>query len=288
MTGCQRNLTLCEPVQLSMPFPLQLWALTGTLTWTSESARRNCAWSASVCEIRRVSWAASLWASTPCPSPAWWKVSRARTKEWEQEGGWRRVTSGDKLHQGTLCDCVERLHTVSISEGCPCAFTSIQHASIWRLYLHFLSVLPQATAGYPFGHETDAASIQPPSSSLFGIPKNSPLSPARIHTKPTTKNTSKGAADEQKKKCTQLNQTQNILRYKYQIHFQKIDLPFSCRLFALLQRKSPEGSSGAECTQLSSEEISDAWYWFPFAGIIIDASGIIVVGLNKHKINYLF
>lgn len=102
MTGCQRNLTLCEPVQLSMPFPLQLWALTGTLTWTSESARRNCAWSASVCEIRRVSWAASLWASTPCPSPAWWKVSRARTKEWEQEGGWRRVTSGDKLHQGTL------------------------------------------------------------------------------------------------------------------------------------------------------------------------------------------
>lgn len=36
-------------------------------------------------------------------------------------------------------------------------------------------VLPQDTAGYPFAHETDAAWIQPPSSSWFGIPKNSPF-----------------------------------------------------------------------------------------------------------------
>lgn len=81
---------------------------------------------------------------------------------------------------------------------------------------------------------------------------------------------------------------QNILRYKYQIYCQKIDAPFFCRLLTLLQRKSPEGSSGAEYTQLSSEEISDAWYWFPFTELTIDASGIIVVGLNKHKMNYLF
>lgn len=94
----------------------------------------------------------------------------------------------------TLCD----LHTVSISEGCLCAFTSIQQSSIWQLYLHVFSVLPQATAGYPFGHETDAASIQPRSSSLFGIPKNSPLSPARRHKKALEEHKQE-AADERKR-----------------------------------------------------------------------------------------
>lgn len=65
------------------------------------------------------------------------------------------------------------------------AFTSMWRSHLWQPCS--ICVPLQATAGSPFAHETDAASIQPPSSSWFGIPKNSPFlkkNPALIPTNP--------------------------------------------------------------------------------------------------------
>ena len=81
------------------------------------------------------------------------------------------------------------VHSVSNTEGCSMEFFFfIENASTCCIYvMHtfsfscppFLRHL-QATAGFLCGPEKDAAWIQPPSLSLFGIPKNS--SPYQTHT----------------------------------------------------------------------------------------------------------
>lgn len=79
------------------------------------------------------------------------------------------------------------------------AFTSMRRSHLWQPCP--ICVPPQATAGSPFAHETDAASIQPPSSSWFGIPKNSPfLKKSATHTHEPKENRSRDAADRQTRK----------------------------------------------------------------------------------------
>lgn len=71
------------------------------------------------------------------------------------------------------------LHSVRNKRLSPVSNVYIKHLHIsteCSCYIYFsFNVLLQATAGYRFGPETDAAWIQPPSSSLFGIPKSSSL-----------------------------------------------------------------------------------------------------------------
>lgn len=113
----------------------------------------------------------------------------------EQEGvgdwGSEQELNSTRWHCATIIAFPFR-HTVSITEGRTLVssvligklshiYTALAYLAAIFTFL-FTSSFPhllQATAGCPSGPETDAAWIQPPSSSSFGIPENS--SPYQTH-----------------------------------------------------------------------------------------------------------
>lgn len=151
---------------------LQLWELTGMLTWTSASVSPSSASSASLSETRRAFSAVTLWASTPCPSAAWRKVSHRGSKSDKQ---WNLVfRCGAKLHQVTLCDhyCIslhspcqhyQRLDSVL---GFPLK-CSLMPSVYLQLYIQFS--FPFLPAGYRWVplRSRDGCSLGPASLSVF-------------------------------------------------------------------------------------------------------------------------